>query len=130
MTRVVQWFLLLFNIAFRLSFGFFSFWVLCRGRGRVRRGLWVGVDTGVVGERLGAVPRSAAKTQSRSKRPLRYRLFKLSYISHYSKPKVMFLGCSMCIFRLYIAARRNSPKIHHDSILLFNYYLVLKSDPR
>lgn len=34
------------DIAFRLSFGFFHFWVLWR-RGRVRRGLWVGVDMGV-----------------------------------------------------------------------------------
>lgn len=58
----------------------------------------VGVDTdtfSVVGERLGWQYGlvCAVKTRSWLKRPLRYRLFKLSYISHYSKPKVMFLGC-------------------------------------
>lgn len=75
------------------------------------RGLWVGVDVGVVGggpgagSKVGVVPPSSAKTQSRSKRPLRYRLFKLSYISHYSKPKVMFLGC---LFSVYIQTIHSS----------------------
>lgn len=112
MTRVVQWFPLSLTLPLCLCFVFFGsicFWVLWR-RGRARRGLWVRVDTGICVVKGQCSCRSTAETQSRSKRPRRYRLFKLSYISHYSKPKVMFLGCSVCIFRLYIAARRNSPK--------------------